>query len=86
MQSEFDALIQNNNWSLVSPLNDRVIIGNKSIFKVKTHLYRSLEKRKSCVVTKGYDQTSGFDFSNNFNLVMKQVTIWIILTIALSKM
>lgn len=85
MQVEFTALINNKACSLVLAPKNIHIIGNKWLFRVKTLLDGSLEKRKSRVVTKGYDQTHGFDFSETFSLVIKQVIIQIILTIALSK-
>lgn len=44
-------------------------------FCIKTLTYGSLDKKKSCVGAKGYNQTLVFDFSEIFNLMVKQVTI-----------
>lgn len=43
-----------------------------------------IEKLKSCVINKGYDQTLGFDFVETFSPVIKFATIRVILTLALS--
>lgn len=44
-----------------------------------------LDKRKSMIMAKGYDQSPWFDFLETFSLVVKQLTIRVIVTIALSK-
>lgn len=37
------------------------------------------------VVGKGYDQTHGFDFKDTFSPIFKQVTIYIVLTITVTR-
>lgn len=44
-----------------------------------------IDKLKSRVVAKRFDQTHGFDFNKNFSPIVKQVTMRVIITIALSK-
>lgn len=84
MQQEFDALIKNNTWTLFHLPKDRKIIGYKWIFRIKKLIDNTLDKRKSRLIAKGYDETAGFNFSKNFSLVIKQVTIQIILIVVLS--
>lgn len=60
------------------------IIESKWIFTLKKLPGSTLYKRKSRLVAKGFAQTPGFNFSNTFSLVAKQVTIRIVLTVALS--
>lgn len=44
----------------------------------------ALDKRKSRIVTKGYDQSPSFDFFRTFSPVVKYVTTCIILTVTLT--
>lgn len=44
---------------------DKKIIGSKWIFKVKRILDNTLDKIKSRVIVKGFDQTLRFDFSKD---------------------
>lgn len=85
MHLEFDALVKKNTWTLVQALWNIKIIDARWIFKLKKLPNGQLDKRKSRLVAKGYDQRHGFDFTEKFSLVVKQVTIRVILTIALSK-
>lgn len=39
---------------------------------------------KSKVLAKGFDQVLGFDFTKTFNQVVKQITIMIVIIVALS--
>lgn len=82
---EFDALITKDTWTLVPPPTKTKIIRNRWIFHVKKLPNGMLDKRKSMIMAKGYDQSPWFDFLETFSLVVKQVTIRVIVTIALSK-
>lgn len=52
---------------------------------MKLLLDESLDKYKYRVVAKGYGQTKGVDYTENFSLVVKLVTIRIVLTISMTK-
>ncbi|CAJ2668892.1 unnamed protein product [Trifolium pratense] len=84
MQSEFDALQQNNTWSLVPlPANIKAI-GCKWIFRIKENPDGSINKYKARLVAKGFHQLQGFDFTETFSPVVKPLTIRLILTLAIS--
>lgn len=84
MQDEYNALVKNNTWTLVLWPKDRKVVGCKWIFWFKLLLDKIVEKLKSRVVAKGYDQVLGFDFSKTFSPVVKFATIRVILTVALA--
>lgn len=85
MQSYFNAIVMNNTWVLVPAPKDRRVVGSKWVWRVKKLPFGVIDKWKSRVVTKGFDQTPSFDFSETLNPIMKQIKIRIIITMALSK-
>ncbi|XP_031265477.1 uncharacterized protein LOC116123874 [Pistacia vera] len=84
MQLEYDALVKNNTWSLVPKMSDMQIIGNKWVFRTKFHADGSLQKYKTKLVAKGFQQTPGLDFFETFSLVIKPSIIRIILTLSVT--
>ena len=66
--------MRNNTWSLVPLPPDRKAIGSKWVFKLKENSDGTLNKHKD-----------GFDFHETFSLVVKQTTIRVVLSLALSK-
>jgi hypothetical protein len=82
MQQEFDALQSNNTWTLCPrPLHHNVI-RNKWVFKIRRKADGNVERFKSRLVAKGFDQMSGVDYTETFSLVIKPSTIRIILALA----
>lgn len=53
-------------------------------FKVKDNANDSINKYKARLVAKGFHQQHGFDFHETLSLIVKQTTIQIILTIAIT--
>lgn len=84
MQPEFDAFIHNDTWEIFESPNDANIITNKWVYIVKLLPNKFLDKYKDWVVAKGYNQTTGIDYSKIFNPVVKPTTIRVVLTIALT--
>ncbi|XP_039065816.1 uncharacterized mitochondrial protein AtMg00820-like [Hibiscus syriacus] len=68
-QQEFDALIANNTWSLVSLPKDRVHVNCKWIFKVKRNVDGTVSRYKARLVVKGFLQRPGIDFHEVFSLL-----------------
>lgn len=85
MEEELQALFKNNTWSLVEKLVERVPIGCKWVFKVKRYSDGSIQKHKARLVAKGFNQTTGLDFQETFNPVVKPTTIRVMLSLAVSK-
>jgi histone deacetylase 1/2 len=85
MQVEYDALLQNNTWSLVPLPPNRQAIGCKWVFRLKENPDGTVNKYKARLVAKGFHQRQGFDFLETFSPVVKPVTIRVILTIAITK-
>jgi hypothetical protein len=84
MEEEYDALITNNTWDLVThPVGSNVIIG-KCIFKNKFNSNDTLEQYKARWVLCGFTQRPGVDYDETFSLVIKPTTIRTVLSLAIS--
>ena len=57
MRDEFEALIRNKTWSLVSLSTEHKIVENKWVFRVKQNTDGSIAKYKARLVVKGFQQT-----------------------------
>jgi hypothetical protein len=84
MKKEFDALIANNTWDLVSPVGSNVVTG-KWIFKHKFNSDGSLERYKAHWVLRGFTQQPGVDYDETFSPVVKPTTIRTVLSLAISR-
>jgi histone deacetylase 1/2 len=85
MDSEYNALMKNKTWHLVSPPKGKNIIGCKWVFKVKRKADGSIDRYKGRLVAKGYKQRYGIDYEDTFGPVVKAATIRLILSIVVSK-
>jgi hypothetical protein len=56
MQVQFNALLQNQTWSLMSPQSSQNLVGCKWIFKLKRKADGSIERNKARRVAKGFHQ------------------------------
>ena len=84
MKEEYDALMQNNTWSLVSrPAGTNVVTG-KWIFRHKFHSDGSLARYKARWVLRGFTQRAGVDYDETFSPVVKPATIRVVLSLAVS--
>lgn len=66
------------------PLIKKKAIGSKCVFRLKENLDDTLNKYKAHFVGKGFKQVAGYDFHETFSLTIKQTTIWVVFTLALS--
>lgn len=84
MKEEFEALQQNNTWSLVPATSSMHIVGSKWIFKIKYKADGTIERNKARLVAQGFRQTPGVNYFETFIPMIKLATVRIILTLIAS--
>ncbi|KAH9688593.1 retrovirus-related pol polyprotein from transposon RE1 [Citrus sinensis] len=82
MQLEYDALIRNKTWNLVSMDLTHKLVGCKWVFRTKYNSDGSVSKHKARLVAKGFHQTAGVDYSETYSPVVKSSTVRVILSLA----
>jgi hypothetical protein len=85
MDSEYNALIKNNTWHLVSPKAGTNIINCKWVYKIKKRVDGTVDRYKARLVAKGFKQRYGIDYEDTFSPVVKASTIRVVLSIAVTK-
>ena len=81
MKVEYEALMKNETWNSVPYPNERNMIGNMWIYKVKYNSIRDIKKYKARLVAKGFAHKYGIDYEETFALMAKMPTIRIILSL-----
>jgi hypothetical protein len=84
MVDEYEALRANDTWRLVPHPPDANIVTGKWIFRHKFHADGSLARHKARWVVHGFSQQHGIDYDETFSPVVKQATIHVVLSIAVS--
>jgi hypothetical protein len=85
MEEEYDALVANNTWELVSrPVGSNVVTG-KWIFKHKFNSDGTLERYKARWVLRGFTQRPGIDYHETFSPVVKPSPVRTVLSLAFSR-
>ncbi|XP_019179906.1 PREDICTED: uncharacterized protein LOC109175111 [Ipomoea nil] len=72
MDTEFNALLQNQTWRLVPPRRDVNVIGSKWVFCIKRKSDGTIDRYKARLVAKGFNQVPGEDYSETYSPVVKQ--------------
>ena len=83
--SEYQSLMENKTWELVTLADNRTVIGCKWIFKVKYGDQGQVERFKGRLVAKGYSQKYGIDFDETFSSVVRFDSIRTLLAFAVNK-
>ena len=84
MRDEFEALQQNNTWTLVPKPPGVNIVSGKWVFRHKFHSDGTLARYKARWVCRGFSQQHGIDFDETFSPVVKPSTIRVVLSLAVS--
>lgn len=66
METELQALAQNNTWSIVELLHGTTPIDCKWVYKIKYHVNGAIERYKARLVARGYTQMDGVDYWHIF--------------------
>ncbi|GJV79680.1 ribonuclease H-like domain-containing protein [Tanacetum coccineum] len=85
MYDEYNALIKNGTWILVSKPSNVNVIRSMWLFRHKYHADGSLSRYKAHLVANGSTQQLGVDCDDTFSLVVKPNTICTVLSLALSR-
>lgn len=85
MNDEYNALLANKTWSLVSPPTDKRIIGCKWVFKIKRNTDGSIACYKARFVAQGFHQQAEIDYIEIFSPVVKPTTIRVLFTLAFAR-
>ena len=82
VNSEFNSLLSNDTWKLVPAPEDKNIVGNRWIFKVKRNADGSIDRFKARLVAKGFSQEKGIDYQEVFAPVVRYSAIRSLLALA----
>jgi hypothetical protein len=61
------------------------IVGSRWVYRIKRRVDDSIEHYKMRLVARGFTQQEGIDYSETFNPVIKQATIQLVFSIAVSR-
>jgi len=82
MKVEYEALMKNKTLDLVPYPNEKNVISNKWIYKVKFNSIRDIEKYKARLVAKGFAQKYSMDYEETFAPMAKMSIVRIILALS----
>lgn len=75
MQSEYEALMDNNTWDLVDLPLGRKAIKTKWVFRTKKDVTGQIDRYKARLVCKGYTQRKGEDFDETYSPVVRHSSL-----------
>ncbi|MCO5566841.1 hypothetical protein L7F22_020523 [Adiantum nelumboides] len=75
MQSEYDALIGNDTWTLCDLQPGKKAIGTKWVYKLKRKPDGEIDRYKTRLVAKGYAEQKGIDYEEIFAPTYRMTTV-----------
>jgi len=78
-------LHSNHTWSLVPFHSSMNVIGSRWVYWIKHRVDGSIERYKTRLVARGFTQQEGIDYSQIFSPVIKQATVRLVFSIAVSR-
>lgn len=85
MDTEYQALVSNNTWTVTRLLAHKKAVACKWVFKVKPRFDGNEERKKACLVAKGFTQRVGLDYEETFSPVANLVMVKTLLPVAAQK-
>ena len=85
MNTEMNALYENDTFEIVELPSDRKAIGSKWVYKIKYKSSGEIDRFKARLVVQGFSQKEGVDFDETFSPVVKIVTIRCVVNLAVQK-
>jgi len=85
MCDEIAALRSNHTWSLVPFHSSMNVVGSRWVYRIKRRVDGSIERYKARLVARGFTQQEGIDYSETFSPVIKQATVRLVFSIAVSR-
>lgn len=82
MDSEYDSLIRNHTWELMTLPPKRKPISCKWIFRIKYKSNGTIDRYKVQLVARGFSQKEGIDYFETYSLVVQITSIRVLLAIA----
>lgn len=82
MSQEFQALLSNGTRSLHHCQLYQNVICNKWVFKIKQKADGTVERLKARLVAKSFKQQCGISYIDTFSPIIKPLTIWVLLALA----
>jgi hypothetical protein len=85
MEDEYGALVSNRTWELVSQPRGSNVVTDKWVFTHKLHADGSFDHYKARWVLRGFTQRPRVYYNETFSSVVKPVTVYMVLAIAVSR-
>jgi hypothetical protein len=82
MTEEYQSIIKNDIWEIVSRPKNKNAVYSKWIYKIKHVADGSIEKNKARFVARGFSQKEGINYEETFSLVARYTSIRTIIALA----